>query len=75
MLQVRTQCMHVHNYGVIIALYLDPPQEGDGGGAQKASIEVLEHHYKELNSRKIKDSLSSFLPDIPGTYYTRYLPS
>lgn len=47
-------------------LCIDPPQEADNGGAQKPSIEILEENYKELNSRKIKDSLSSFLPDIPG---------
>lgn len=46
----------------------DPLGEGDGGGVQKASFETLEDHYKELNSRKIKDSLSSFLPDIPGEF-------
>lgn len=48
---------------------IDPPQESDNSGVRKASIEILEDHYKELNSRKIKDSLSSFLPDIPGTCY------
>lgn len=45
---------------------VDPPQEEDGDGVKKVSIEILEESYKELNSRKIKDSLSSFLPDMPG---------
>ncbi len=40
--------------------------EDDNGSTKKASIEMLEESYKQLNARKIKDSLSSFLPDIPG---------
>ena len=44
----------------------DPPQGKDDGCIKKASIKILEDSYKELNSRQIKDSLSSFLPDIPG---------
>lgn len=47
---------------------LDPPAEEESGNQKKASIETLEQSYKELNSRKIKDSLSSFLPDVPGHY-------
>ena len=33
---------------------------------EKASLDQLQKAYTELNSRKIKDPLSSFLPDIPG---------
>lgn len=33
---------------------------------EKASLEFVEKSYQELNSKKIKDSLSSFLADIPG---------
>ena len=32
----------------------------------RASLDSLQKAYTELNSRKIKDPLSSFLPDIPG---------
>lgn len=42
--------------------------EEEEGGKEKASLELLQHNYNDLNTRKIKDSLSSFLPDIPGTY-------
>lgn len=45
----------------------DPPHEEGGDSVKKVSIEILEESYKELNARKIKDSLSSFLPDMPGT--------
>lgn len=34
---------------------------------ERASLDLLQKSYNELNSRKIKDPLSSFLPDIPGT--------
>lgn len=51
---------------VFMSCAIDPPQGSDNAGMQSAAIEILEDHYKELNSRKIKDSLSSFLPDIPG---------
>ena len=33
---------------------------------EKAPLEFVEKSYQELNSKKIKDSLSSFLADIPG---------
>ena len=74
MLQVRQgpgPCVSATSTGtmdnsVIMSCAIDPPQGGDSDGVQKAAIEILEDHYKELNSRKIKDSLSSFLPDIPG---------
>ena len=33
---------------------------------EKASLDQLQKAYTDLNSRKIKDALSSFLPDIPG---------
>lgn len=47
----------------------EPPLEEDSESTkEKASLEVVEHSYKELNTRKIKDSLSSFLPDIPGEF-------
>ena len=45
---------------------LEPPSEEGEGGKEKASLELLQHDYDDLNTRKIKDSLSSFLPDIPG---------
>ena len=37
-----------------------------GNGKPKPSMEVLQQSYKALNSRKLKETLSSFLPDIPG---------
>lgn len=40
-------------------------QDGDSD-TKKTSIEMLEESYKQLNARKVKDSLSSFLPDMPG---------
>ena len=33
---------------------------------EKASLDILQQAFLELNSRKIKDPLSSFLPGIPG---------
>ena len=33
---------------------------------QKAAFEDLEQSFRTLTSRKIKDKLSAFLPDIPG---------
>ena len=33
---------------------------------EKAAFEDLEQSFKTLTSRKIKDKLSAFLPDIPG---------
>ena len=33
---------------------------------EKAAFEDLERSFKTLTSRKIKDKLSAFLPDIPG---------
>lgn len=35
---------------------------------ERASLNSLQKAYNELNSRKIKDPLSSFLPDIPGDF-------
>ena len=35
---------------------------------ERASLGLLQEAYTELNSRKIKDPLSSFLPDIPGVF-------
>ena len=35
---------------------------------EKAAFEDLEQSFKTLTSRKIKDKLSAFLPDIPGMY-------
>ena len=46
--------------------FIEPPSEEGEGGKEKASLELLQQDYGDLNSRKIKDSLSSFLPDIPG---------
>ena len=51
---------------LIFLLNLEPPLEEGEGGKEKASLELLQHDYNDLNTRKIKDSLSSFLPDIPG---------
>ena len=36
---------------------------------EKTAFEDLEQSFKTLTSRKIKDKLSAFLPDIPGMYY------
>ena len=36
---------------------------------EKAAFEDLEQSFKTLTSRKIKDKLSAFLPDIPGKYH------
>ena len=33
---------------------------------EKAAFDDLEQSFKTLTSRKIKDRLSAFLPDIPG---------
>ena len=49
-----------------VCTHVEAPVEDDDNTTKKPSIEMLEESYKELNSRKIKDSLSSFLPDIPG---------
>lgn len=46
----------------------DPQLSEGGNGKQKPSMEVLQQSYKALNSRKLKESLSSFLPDIPGDF-------
>ena len=35
---------------------------------EKAAFEDLEQSFKTLTSRKIKDKLSAFLPDIPGIF-------
>ena len=51
---------------LLFLLNLEPPSEEGEGGKEKASLELLQHDYNDLNTRKIKDSLSSFLPDIPG---------
>ena len=45
---------------------LEPPVEEREREKEKASLEFVEKSYQELNSKKIKDSLSSFLADIPG---------
>ena len=45
---------------------LEPPAEEREREKEKASLEFVEKSYQELNSKKIKDSLSSFLADIPG---------
>ena len=55
------------------ALIIEPSHEEDGDNVKKVSVEILEESYKELNSRKIKDSLSSFLPDMPGTILSKLL--
>ena len=34
---------------------------------EKASVALLDQEYNQLTQKKIKDSLSSFVPDIPGT--------
>lgn len=39
---------------------------GEEAGSEKAFVELVEKSYKELTSRKIKDTLSSFLPKVPG---------
>ena len=41
-------------------------REASERSKEKASLDQLQKAYTELNSRKIKDPLSSFLPDIPG---------
>ena len=46
----------------------EAPVEDDEDHSKKASIEMLEESYKQLTARKIKDSLSSFLPDMPGMF-------
>lgn len=51
---------------IICACHLEPPPKDSETKSNKTSIESLEQSYKELNSRKIKNSLSSFLLDVPG---------
>ena len=60
-------CDHCYFY-LFFLLNLEPPSEEGEGGREKASLELLQHDYNDLNTRKIKDSLSSFLPDIPGVW-------
>ncbi|CAI7993071.1 Mediator of RNA polymerase II transcription subunit 19 [Geodia barretti] len=43
-------------------------REASERSKEKASLDQLQKAYTELNSRKIKDPLSSFLPDIPGEF-------
>ena len=52
---------------LFLLLPIDRPLD-DGGERvkEKTSLAVLEQSFQELDSRKIKDTLSSFLPDIPG---------
>lgn len=59
-------CDHCYFSLFVFLLNLEPPSEEGEGGREKASLELLQHDYNDLNTRKIKDSLSSFLPDIPG---------
>ena len=54
---------------VCVCVFTAAPEEAGSGAMHKPSFQVLEGHYKELNARKIKDSLSSFLPDMPGEVY------
>ena len=44
------------------------PREASQRNKKKASLDMLQKAFTDLNSRKIKDPLSSFLPDIPGTH-------
>lgn len=50
----------------VMCMCTDSPIEDDAPNGKKVSIEILKESYKELNPQKIKDSLSSFLPDTPG---------
>ena len=38
------------------------------GSSNRVSLNDLKHSFKDLNSQQIKDSLSSFLPQIPGEF-------
>ena len=35
---------------------------------EQASVELLEQWYQSLLQHKLKDTLSSFLPDVPGAF-------
>ena len=55
--------------------YLSDLPDTDGGreGEEKvrekvSSMNLLQQCYQTLTDKKIKDNLSSFLPEVPGTY-------
>ena len=41
-------------------------EENEMGREKTSSIDLLQQSYHSLTSKKIKNTLSSFLPDIPG---------
>lgn len=55
-----------HLFHTLPHLSPEPPVEEREREKEKAPLEFVEKSYQELNSKKIKDSLSSFLTDIPG---------
>lgn len=55
-----------HLFHTLPHLSSEPPVEEREREKEKAPLEFVEKSYQELNSKKIKDSLSSFLTDIPG---------
>ncbi|XP_064392050.1 uncharacterized protein LOC135339729 [Halichondria panicea] len=46
----------------------DPPIEGELENSNKVSLNNLEGSFKDLDSQQVKDTLSSFLPHIPGEF-------
>ena len=46
----------------------DPPSEGEMENSNKVSLSNLEGSFKDLDSQQVKDTLSSFLPHIPGEF-------
>ena len=50
------------------SIFTEPPKDENTDSKEKLSLSGLEQTFKDLNSHKIKDSLSSFLPHIPGEF-------
>lgn len=46
----------------------EPTTEEDVGNKSRVSLNDLEHSFKDFGSQQIKDSLSSFLPNVPGEF-------
>ena len=55
-------------YSVFSLISIEPPSEGDVGSSNRVSPNDLKDSFKDLDSQQIKDSLSSFLPQVPGEF-------
>ncbi|CAG0921383.1 unnamed protein product [Notodromas monacha] len=60
----------VHNRPFYLMKELPPPSERTGA-TNLMAIHNLEHAYNKFNGKKVKDQLSSFLPNLPGVIDTQ----